>query len=58
MVDAISSLSHQPLPQGVKRIINQENTYRIRVGNYRVLYEIKKDTVLIAKIDRRETAYS
>jgi mRNA interferase RelE/StbE len=47
----ILDLAKNPRPSGVVKLENTDNKYRIRVGNYRVLYEIKDD-VLIIKVIR------
>jgi mRNA interferase RelE/StbE len=55
----IESLGENPRPHGVKKIEGEENMYRIRVGNYRVIYEIsdKYKKVDIAHIRHRSEAY-
>ena len=52
---AIRSLVEQPRPYGVQKIRGQERVYRIRVGNYRVIYEVydKENVVLISRVLRR-----
>ena len=58
--DAIRGLSDEPRPQGVRKIKGAEKAYRIRTGNYRVVYEVydNEDLVLILQIARRsETTY-
>ncbi|BAY65270.1 plasmid stabilization system [Calothrix brevissima NIES-22] len=47
----ILELAENPRPSGVVKLENTDNKYRIRVGNYRVLYEIEDD-VLIVKVVR------
>ena len=57
---AIRSLGNEPRPQGVRKIKGAERAYRIRAGNYRVVYEIydNENLVLILQIGRRtETTY-
>ncbi|MBC6429731.1 type II toxin-antitoxin system RelE/ParE family toxin [Nostoc sp. HG1] len=49
--EKILDLAENPRPSGVVKLENTENQYRIRVGNYRVLYEIQDD-VLIVKVVR------
>ena len=58
--DAVSSLAEEPRPQGVRKIKSAERAYRIRVGNYRVVYEVydSDKLVLILQVVRRsETTY-
>ena len=57
---AIRSLADDPRPRGVRKIEGAERAYRIRVGDYRVVYEIydKEGLVLILQAARRsETTY-
>jgi len=57
---AIRGLANEPRPHGVRKIEGSERAYRIRVGNYRVVYEIYDDEklVLILQLARRtETTY-
>jgi mRNA interferase RelE/StbE len=57
---AIRGLASGPRPQGVRKIEGAERAYRIRVGSYRVVYEIydNENLVLILQVARRtETTY-
>ncbi len=58
ILEAIESLAHNPRPPGCQKLSNQER-YRLRVGIYRVLYEVQDDIllVLIVKIAHRKDAY-
>ena len=44
-----------PYPDGVRKIQGTERAYRIRVGSYRVVYEIYKEeqVVVILRVARR-----
>ena len=57
--NAIRELAANPRPPGYKKLKGYENTYRLRVGVYRVLYEIHDDTivVLIVRVRHRKDAY-
>ena len=58
--DAVVGLAEEPRPQGVRKIKGAEKAYRIRVGNYRVVYELydSKNLILILQVARRsETTY-
>lgn len=57
---AIRNLANEPRPQGVRKIRGTERAYRIRVGSYRVVYEIydNENLVLLLQVARRtETTY-
>jgi mRNA interferase RelE/StbE len=48
---AIDGLARQPRPAGCTKLIGAETAYRIRVGDYRIVYQIL-DRVLIVFIIR------
>lgn len=55
----IESLATDPRPPGVVKLEGTENGYRIRIGDYRVLYEIH-DAVLrvaVVKVGHRRDVY-
>jgi mRNA interferase RelE/StbE len=56
---AINGLADNPHPAGHKKLKGLESTYRLRVGDYRVLYEIHEEIVLvlIIRIRHRKDAY-
>ena len=47
---AMNDLSDNPRPQGVKKLKGRKG-YRIRVGDYRVIYEIFDHVLVIEVID-------
>ena len=55
----IDDLSETPRPHGCRKLAAIENAYRIRVGDYRVLYEIvdRRLLVLVIRIAHRREAY-
>ncbi len=59
IVTAVEALSSDPFPRGVKKLHGGEMTYRIRIGDYRVIYEVIADRVLveIARVRHRKDAY-
>ena len=59
IVTAIDKLAENPRPDGVKKLKGEDNAYRIRVGDYRVIYTIE-DVIKIVEIQRirhRKDAY-
>ncbi len=56
---SIENLQTDPRPIGCKKLSGSEYTYRIRIGDYRVIYEIEDGQliVLIVKIRHRQSAY-
>ena len=59
IVAAVESLSAQPLPSGVVKLQGSQRTYRLRVGDYRVLYELydSRLVVQIVRVRHRKDAY-
>jgi mRNA interferase RelE/StbE len=43
----IDSLTDNPRPSGVEKLSGSENSYRVRVGDYRILYEIQDEVLLV-----------
>lgn len=57
---AIDELADEPRPFGYKKLVDEEGLYRIRVGNYRIIYEIHNRVLLIVVLRlarRREDTY-
>jgi mRNA interferase RelE/StbE len=60
LIEKIEELKKDPRPHGVKTLKGEYAGYlRIRVGNYRVIYEIidKKLVILVLKIADRKEVY-
>ncbi len=55
----ILSLSKNPLPRGVKKLRGSERFYRIRTGQYRVVYQIDGDQlrIIVIRIRHRKDVY-
>ncbi len=55
----IDALAEAPRPPGVLKMEGEENLYRIRVGNYRIIYEIQDRVLLIVvvKVGHRSNVY-
>ncbi|WP_013320890.1 type II toxin-antitoxin system RelE family toxin [Gloeothece verrucosa] len=45
------------LQGNIKRLTNFTPEYRLRVGDYRVLFEIEEQTLIIYRIKHRKNAY-
>lgn len=59
LLNDIRLLADVPRPSGVKKLKGYENMYRIRVGNYRVIYEIQDQEMLVLILSsiHRKDAY-
>lgn len=58
---ALMSLADDPRPTGCKKLVSKryDNLYRIRVGDWRILYAIENEEVIVLILDvvRRDLAY-
>lgn len=56
---AMQSLADNPYPVGCRKMSGEENTFRIRVQNYRIVYEVHKKTItiIVLKIGHRKDVY-
>jgi mRNA interferase RelE/StbE len=59
IVSAIQSLADEPRPQGVEKLSGADALYRVRVGDYRIIYEIRDDqlVVTVIKVGHRRDVY-
>ncbi len=59
IIEKIRSLAEDPHPVGSKKLSGQEK-YRIRQGNYRILYQVIDDELIIhvVKVGHRRDIYS
>ena len=58
IIEKIHSLTTNPRPRGTKKLSDEEK-YRIRQGDYRILYQIHDEliTVVVVRIAHRREAY-
>ena len=56
---AVMALEDNPRPHGVKKLSDTEALCRIRVGDYRVIYQIRDKVLLVVvvKIGHRREVY-
>jgi mRNA interferase RelE/StbE len=55
----IDQLAHAPRPPGVEKLQGQEDRYRVRVGEYRVIYQIEDRVllILVVRVGHRRNVY-
>ena len=55
----IEMLHLDPTPPGCKRLTGMDGTWRIRIGDYRVVYQVRREIllVLVLKIGHRREVY-
>ena len=55
----VECLSTNPFPSNSKKYLGAEHTYRMRVGNYRILYSVyqKKLIICVIRVGHRKNIY-
>jgi mRNA interferase RelE/StbE len=56
---AVENLGTNPFPVGVRKLVGVENTYRIREGDYRIVYKVnsKRLVILLCRVRHRKDVY-
>ena len=59
IIPRIEALSDDPRPPGCHKISGSKNDWRVRVGDYRIIYEIdeRAKTVRVMRVRHRREAY-
>ena len=50
MPAAIELLAAQPRPSGAKKLVGGDDAWRVRFGNYRIVYEIRDEVLLVPMV--------
>ena len=59
IVATVAQLAQEPLPHGSEKLTGSDHTYRVRVGDYRVVYELLRSAgiVEIQRVRHRKDIY-
>jgi mRNA interferase RelE/StbE len=59
IIQAVQALAQNPRPPGCRKIVGSQNDWRIRIGDYRVIFEIveKEKAVRVMRVRHRREAY-
>jgi mRNA interferase RelE/StbE len=59
LATAIRALAEDPRPPGCRKLVGSDNDWRIRVGSYRVIYDIADEIriIRITRIRHRKDSY-
>jgi mRNA interferase RelE/StbE len=59
IIEIIKTLRYAPRPYGCIKLVGIDKTYRIRVGDYRIVYEIHDGVllVMVISVDHRKDVY-
>jgi mRNA interferase RelE/StbE len=60
LVELVESLAAEPRPAGCKKLAGTEHTYRVRSGDYRVVYNVqdRKLVVEVIRVGHRSKIYN
>ena len=59
LIPQIKALAEDPRPRGCRKLAGAQNDWRLRVGSYRVIYEIDEEAkaVRVMRVRHRREAY-
>ncbi len=59
LLDKIEALAEEPRPAGCKKLSDSEDIYRVRSGDYRIIYQVEDAAlyVLVLKVAHRRDVY-
>ena len=59
MLDAIEDLGEDPRPHEAKKLVGEQTAWRIRIGDYRVIYDVcdLELTVSVVRAAHRREVY-
>ena len=59
ILQKIGNLSHAPRPHGIQMLRGDERYYRLRQGDYRIIYEVDDNAreITVIKIGHRREVY-
>ena len=59
IIARLQELETDPRPPGVRKLAGFDDAWRVRVGDYRILYEVRDDVVLVTvfRVAHRRDVY-
>ena len=59
IIPQLKTLAHNPRPPGSRKLTGADRDWRVRVGDYRILYEIddKAKVIRVMRVRHRREAY-
>jgi len=59
MASKVQTLPDDPFPSGCKKLLGEPDTWRVRIGDYRVIYQVRRGIllVLVINIGHRRDVY-
>ncbi|KQR26053.1 type II toxin-antitoxin system RelE family toxin [Microbacterium sp. Leaf151] len=50
VVEAIGGLRDDPRPTGAKKLVGEQSAWRVRVGDYRVIYDVLDGELIVTVV--------
>ncbi|WP_303324087.1 type II toxin-antitoxin system RelE family toxin [Actinomyces radicidentis] len=50
VLDAVGALAEDPRPHGAKKLVGERTAWRIRVGDYRVIYDVVDERLTVTVV--------
>lgn len=59
IVESVAGLAEDPFPHGSRKLSGSEHTYPIRIGDYRVIYDVlqKEIVIEVIRVGHRRDVY-
>lgn len=59
ILNTVDGLAENPFPTKCRKLRGSESSYRIRIGDYRVIYQVdsRRNTVIVYHVRHRKEAY-
>ena len=58
IIEKLELLEEDPIPSNARKLLSvKNNAYRIRVGNYRILYRLDANNIIVFSINKRSVVY-
>lgn len=54
---AVELLADQPRPNAAKKLVGGDGEWRVRTGDYRIIYEIRDDVLLVLAVGHTRDIY-
>lgn len=51
LISTLHGLEDEPYPNGVKKLSGYENYFRIRVGDWRIIYAVEEERLIILVLE-------
>jgi len=58
IIEKLSILESKPLPRGYKKLKGFSDLYRVRVGDYRIVYSLNVGDIVVLRVRHRKKVYA